>query len=523
MGLATGIMATLLPLVLIEYGVLHATGGQFIYPVDDTFIHMEVAKNLAQNGTWGLNSHEFGSASSSLLYTLLLALFTKIFSPSMILPFVVNAIAGLLLIFAVNKWLMRQQLGILSHMLIMLAMVFFTPLPMMIMSGMEHTLQCLFSFLFLFGAADWIAELKNKNEGSRLPWQLPVYALLVTASRYEGLFLVAVVCLVLIWHRRLIPAIAIGLAAWLPLLIFGLYALSKGSYFFPNSVLIKSNEVPLFEGGPMHFLEAVLVEKLTLMKPGITALATQRLLLLLPVSFLLFPNMLRRHALVLLMLTACTLLHLVFASTGKFYRYEAYLVLCSAVIVGTVLAQHARSIFGWRPLIRPVMATVLFFFLALPLILRSSAGFSKAKQSCINIYEQQFQMGRFLALYYPDETVAANDIGAVSFFTRGHTVDLWGLGSIDIARSRREHYWSPAFLDSFCKQKSTRLALIYDSWFNNGLEKYWTKVATWTIRNNVVCGDDTVSFYAVDPAYAADLKKNLQAYRLPSTVTVSYY
>jgi hypothetical protein len=334
---------------------------------------------------------------------------------------------------------------------------------------------------------------------------------------------VAVVCLVLIWHRRLIPAIAIGIAAWLPLLIFGLYALSKGSYFFPNSVLIKSNEVPLFEGGPMHFLEAVLVEKLTLMKPGITALATQRLLLLLPVSFLLFPNMLRRHALVLLMLTACTLLHLVFASTGKFYRYEAYLVLCSAVIVGTVLAQHARSIFGWRPLIRPVMATVLFFFLALPLILRSSAGFSKAKQSCINIYEQQFQMGRFLAQYYPDETVAANDIGAVSFFTRGHTVDLWGLGSIDIARSRREHYWSPAFLDSFCKQKSTRLALIYDSWFNNGLEKYWRKVATWTIRNNVVCGDDTVSFYAVDPAYAADLKKNLQAYRLPSTVTVSYY
>ena len=52
--------------------ILRATGGVFMYPLDDPFIHMQVAKNLAFHQTWGIFPGEFASASSSLLYTLLL-------------------------------------------------------------------------------------------------------------------------------------------------------------------------------------------------------------------------------------------------------------------------------------------------------------------------------------------------------------------------------------------------------------------------------------------------------------------
>ena len=134
-------------------------------------------------------------------------------------------------------------------------------------------------------------------------------------------------------------------------------------------------------------------------------------------------------------------------------------------------------------------------------------------------------MGRFLKEYYPTTTFGANDIGAVSFYTSGRVVDLWGLGSIDIARSRRNGSWKPEWLNSYSRAQGARLALVYDSWFNNGLEPYWTKVATWRIYNNVVCGDDVVSFYVLDPVDAEPLKRNLQDFSasMPPTVTIEYF
>ena len=41
----------------------------------------------------------------------------------------------------------------------------------------------------------------------------------------------------------------------------------------------------------------------------------------------------------------------------------------------------------------------------------------------------------------------------------------------------------------------------------------WTKVGEWTIRYNVTCGDDTVAFYAVDPAETDALIAHLRDFR----------
>ena len=66
--------------LLLELSVLKLTGGITMYPLDDTFIHMQIAKNLAFHHTWGIVPGEFASASSSLLYTLILAFLFKVFS-----------------------------------------------------------------------------------------------------------------------------------------------------------------------------------------------------------------------------------------------------------------------------------------------------------------------------------------------------------------------------------------------------------------------------------------------------------
>jgi hypothetical protein len=157
--------------------------------------------------------------------------------------------------------------------------------------------------------------------------------------------------------------------------------------------------------------------------------------------------------------------------------------------------------------------------------LRSAAAFSKAGQACINIFDQQYQMGQFLKKHYNSETFAANDIGAVGFYTQGQVLDLWGLGNIEVARSRKGGYWTPAFLDSIARKNKVQLAVVYDSWFDSSLLKKWNKVATWQIQNNVICGDDLVSFYAVERSAVPLLKLSLQAYQpsLPNSVAVRYY
>lgn len=527
--LAIALIATFLSLLFLQNRVLQTTHGIFMYPLDDPFIHLELAKNLAQQRTWGINPNEFSSASSSILYTLLLALFIKLFSAHVLLPFVMNAIAGVVLIVVLQHWLTRQNISAAGQIIILLCVVFFTPLPIVIMSGMEHTFQCLFVFLFITSATEWMERLeKGKEIRNGVPWKVLAYGALVTAIRFEGLFLIAVLCLLLLFRKRVAAAFILGAVSVLPVVLFGIISLLKGSYFLPNSVIVKSEGASLSLTGIFYFLGNILVEKLTFAKAGITAIATQRLLLLLPAAYLIFHTIIRQrpaYRFFLVTVFAVTVLHLSLAATGWFYRYEAYLVLCSVMILGTLAFKGGKDFFHGRLNDVKVLVFALLFLLLFPLVLRSAAAFSKASQACINIYEQQYQMGQFAKRFYNNAVVAANDIGAVSYYTQSPVLDLWGLGNFQVAKSKKEHRWTPGFLDSLARQKGATIAIVYDSWFDPQLLHRWQKVATWKIPNNVICGDDTVSFYAVDASAAGMLLNNLKAYQptLPQDVERHYY
>jgi hypothetical protein len=518
-----------IPVLLIEYKVFNST-GVFMYPLDDTFIHMTIAKNITLHNNWGINKNEFASASSSILYSLLLAASFLIFSVQAIIPFIINAIAGVILIAVLQRWLQKQNIPSLVQLIIISCVIFFTPVPIIIISGMEHTLQCIFSFLFIFGFSRWL-NYKLKEQ-KRKRWKLPssifILGALTCSIRYEGMFVVAVVCLILLYHRKIGLSFLLGIISLSPLIIFGIYSVMKGSYFLPNSVLIKSAGAPLSVSGIIHTVSDILIDKLTVQKSGITSLATQRLLIILPLTYLIFYRQLKQnaeYAYILLILIFTTFLHLAFASTGWFYRYEAYLMLGSVTIIGVILYKYVtEQSFSFIKKTSLVIVVVLFA-LFFPIVLRSAAAFSKASQACINIYEQQFQMGRFVSEFYNNEVVAANDIGAITFYKDGSNLDLWGLGNIEVARSRKGDYFTPDFLDSLSRKKDAKVAIVYDSWFSDTLLHKWNKVATWQIKNNVICGDDIVSFYAIDERAVSPLKKNLQEYQssLPKDVTVKYY
>ena len=77
---------------------LHLNNANFVYPLDDTYIHMTIARNLALHGNWGMNPAVFASASSSILYTLLLASAFLIGGVNELVPLGLNISASLLVI-----------------------------------------------------------------------------------------------------------------------------------------------------------------------------------------------------------------------------------------------------------------------------------------------------------------------------------------------------------------------------------------------------------------------------------------
>src|SRR5258708_2928117 len=109
--LAVSIAAFVIPLSFMVTEVLNHNQGVFSYPLDDSYIHLAVAKNLAQSGVWGISGHEFASAASSILFPLLLAVIFKIFGVYTILPFVINFCAAIIFIIVAQKWLVRQEVG----------------------------------------------------------------------------------------------------------------------------------------------------------------------------------------------------------------------------------------------------------------------------------------------------------------------------------------------------------------------------------------------------------------------------
>ena len=77
---------------ILLWAALGRTEGQFIYPLDDAYIHLAIADQWAQTGVWGISPGQFASASSSPLFTFCLGLGARLGLPLQGLPLGINLI-----------------------------------------------------------------------------------------------------------------------------------------------------------------------------------------------------------------------------------------------------------------------------------------------------------------------------------------------------------------------------------------------------------------------------------------------
>ena len=566
-------LAVLVSLPLIQ------NHGSFSYPLDDTYIHMVIADNLAHKGVWGINGKEFASASSSILYPIVMAAAFKLTDNQLYVPLYLNIAAAILCLFALNSAMRFFCFGPLMRTLALLTIILCTPLPATALMGMEHTLQILLAIIFVHLAA---RLLVSSRTDTREHVVLLLFTMLFMSVRYESLFFLPFFLMALLLQRKYLHFITVLAASILPAVIFGTYSIMHGGYFFPNTLIIKSFiDKSQLAGNLQMILDNI--------RKGATIIS-----LLLMSSFLFFARNYPRidfkskSFMVYGLFTTTALIHISLAMVGRFYRYEAYLVPIGLLAVFACLSdgpeKDARSMFsrlrfnratgalaGLTILCIPVLNnlslevvslkvlpytviisvlaivltiiikvrvpgadyrpaiiySVLFCILISPLIARGVLSQIRVPTAMNNIYEQQYQMGAFVKEYYSGNNVAVNDLGAVSYFGNAHVLDLWGLGDKETLEAKNHRGFNPDFIKRIVDDRGIELLMVYDRWFEpyGGFPETFHKVGKWTIYNNVVCGEDNVSFYAPDRDSARELESNLAAYRdtLPSSVKVELF
>lgn len=501
----------LLFVAAFEWLAMKRTGGHFSYPLDDAFIHMSVSKNLALHGVWGPSPHEWVSTSSSPLFTSLLAFGFLLFGVSIYTPFVISLIGGILVVFFLNKELNQHStLSPVQKILCILITIMIATLPGLSLLGMEHTLQIAVTLAFVHAAATY---LPGDNASSRPLWKLAVLGALMIATRYENAFIVITVCGILFLNKKYIKAILLGFICILPIILFGALFYSKGGFPIPNSVLLKgNNRYGTFLAG----------------YDSISSLSGSLGGLLIITCILAF-NKLRnaiydRDFYLLTIFIVTTLLHSLFGKFGWFFRYEAYLIVMGVFLLLRILFQE----FEWKKWKQPANLIIGLFFLIFccNLGFRMLNSWYRTPGAIHNIYDQQYQMGQFVKQYYNDQTVAVNDVGAVSFFSDSKVLDLIGLASNEVTKADLGKYKTTKFLQEHVAKHNAAIVIIFDSWFDPTISESWIKVAQWKLPYNVISGSDVVSFYAVNQQQAVILKNNLLQFereRLPKENRVSYF
>jgi len=475
---------------------LRLTGGRLIYALDDAYIHMAVARTFALDGVWGCTPFHFSSSSSSLLWTFGLGVAYRIFGVHDSLPLLLNVLFAVATLVVANLSLARLDVRPLPRGTALAAIVVAFPLAGMVLIGMEHILHLLLTISF---AAVAIDALTGPAEGPRVRRRrtvaLCLLGALLAASRYEGFFLIGLVCLALAIRRQLPRAVAIGLASLLPVAVFGAISVANGSYFLPNPLMVKA--VGETESTLSAILKPFGAEDLEFLKNN----RAMPILLVLGLLAALAHWRARRSfwtpAVILPLLLAAMVAvhgHFVFSPLYWAYRYDAYLVGFGLFVAAVVLADLP----GPSVLPRGALAAVLLALLV-PVVAGVREGFSPTAEieGIRGTYLEQYQTAQFIQRYYPYDAVIVNDLGAVTYYTRARILDLVGLGDIDPLAIMRRSAYTGREVTQWTAPYRPKIAVVSLGWSVSGalIPREWVRVAVVEVPPDW----HRVGFFAVDP------------------------
>lgn len=501
-----------------------AADGHLVYVIDDPAIHMSMARQLANHGTWGVVNGVYEPASSSPLWTASLAAVSWFIPSSLnLLPLIFNAIAAavVLWIFAsYQRFVTPRRSHPISYLATAALPVLLLFLPGMIMLGMEHVLH---SVLILL-AGLLLVRLESTTLSPRAVAPLLGVLFVAGTVRVETVFFalgIAVALLVrrsgqfstrdISWSRFAAlrtGALAVGVSG-LPFAIYGATNRGFGRSFLPNSVIAKAaqaNRRPLRSPGKL--LEALASDPILLIF-GLLALA-----------YLVWVGVSGRndHVLSAVTLIVALLAHAEWGEIGWWNRYEMYLIMFGTFVICRMASEMTVTATTYRP-------ALLLFLLTFAAVSTGRLGLTIATPlASSNTYRQRYQIGKFFETKYQGRAVATGELGYVTLFHRGPVVDLLGLGTYDITVQMRDHggHVPSRTVRDILAKNHVRAIAVYPLTFEVSREPVglW-HAGRWVLREHNVSGfQDTIDFYASNEREGHILEHRLNAYahQLPSRV-----
>jgi hypothetical protein len=486
--------------------ILALNHGMLVYTLDDAYIHLALAERI-WSGTYGINLHEVAAPASSIVWPFLLAPFSRLGAFTLV-PLVVNIAAAslTLVVFVreVRRALAAEALGLPGAMLV-IGLILATNLVPVIFTGMEHSLQQLLAVVI-------VAGLVEEGRTGRAPTTLWLALLFIPLVRYDSLALVAPALLYLLWRRHVGGSLTTGVAALAALACFSIFLVLHGRGLLPASVLAKSDVVRA--GAAPVALAIGLYTNLVVSPQG-------NIMVLGFVLVLAAACDKRRVApergLAFVLATALAL-QFAFGKFGAYFRYEVALWAATLVALAHLYRNFLARAFAAGAALAPQLAVIgilgavsigyLFALVTTPL-------------AANNIYDQQYQMHRFLVGYYRGP-VAVNDLGWTSLHNTAYVLDFGGLASQEALQGRL-HEHNSDWMRRLCQEHGVRLAMIYDGWFPTHPAE-WIHVGTLKLaRYRITPAFPQVEFYATEPATAETVRSELATFgkNLPDHISLT--
>ncbi|HEX9187387.1 MAG TPA: hypothetical protein VGB87_09965 [Vicinamibacteria bacterium] len=475
---------------------LRWTDGRLVYALDDAYIHMAVARNLASHGIWGCTPYHFSSSSSSLLWTFGLGVAYRAFGSHDVIPLLLNVAFAVGTLVVANVSLARLGASPLLRASALLGIVVVFPLAGMALIGMEHVLHLLLTIGFAAVAVEALQDpSEDPRRRRRFTVALGVLGALLAASRYEGLFLVGLACLGFLVRGQRLRAVSTGVAALLPSAAFGAISVANGWYFLPNPLMVKAVDersstltalLKPFGSEDLAFLRNNRAMPILLALSALGALARWRAGGRVARPPVLFPRL----------LAGMILLHghFVFSPLYWAYRYDAYLVAFGLFVAAVVSAEMPAP----RTFPRGALPALLVAALA-PVVADVREGLvpDAETEGMRRTYLMHYQTAQFIRRYHPRDAVIVNDLGAVTYFTEARILDLVGLGDIEPLRIMRRGAYTSDDVAAWTAPFRPKVAILQLDWsvVSPLVPPRWVRVAVVEVPPT----RHRVGVFAVDP------------------------
>ncbi len=484
--------------------VLSRTGGFLVYSLDDPYIHIAMAERLL-SGHYGINAGEVTSPSSSVIWPFLL-LPTAGTPLRLYMPMALNVVFASTTAYVLGRFAAQIDLPAgwryarAARLMIAALLVFSTNLVGLAFTGLEHNLQVLIAVVVA-----WSLLLHTRG-GDLSRWVLALAAL-GPAVRYELFAITAAVCLVLAMDRRWREMLAVGAGSLVLPVALATFLVANGNFPLPNSVMAKLGSGSAVGSGGI--IQALL--------GGSGALAAYfqnsfgakvAMIACIAIAGWGVSRSTGRDRAVFAAGVLVGVLHMTAGQFGWFFRYELYALAFCGMIAIRAISVRAPSV--------PVLGLMATAWCYLPALVMTPGG-------AANIYEQQYQMHRFVSEHYP-KPFAVLDIGWVSVGRKhdGYVVDLLGLASNEAVRQRDK---SAEWLDDVTRRHDAGLAMIYVEAFKR-VPQSWTKVGRLELSSQrMTASYSAVNIYATGVGDKADIMSRLSAFKpkLPAGVKLEIH